>query len=178
MFRLTRNTGALLVAFAAVVLFAGAACNDDGDGDAERESAADLTAKYENFTRDLLATSDIKNAPNDTKDGLKDDCGDLQDQIDSDDLDDFCGDLGDAIDDEDKAAFDAVKARSGEVKAALDDEIRDRVADAAGDNDGDDPLEGGDDNNDDANDKTQDATDDDVDNPLDSDDNDGDDSGN
>jgi hypothetical protein len=150
------------VTIGSMAAFFGACGDDDGD----QESAADLTATFENFKRDLLATNDIGNAPDDVKDGLKDDCGELQDGVDSDDLDEFCDDLGAAIDDEDQADFEVAKGRFATVETAFRNEIADRAQDAVGDDDDDEPLEGGDPGDDDDNDGADDGDDGDV-NPLD-----------
>lgn len=139
---------AAIAALAASAVVFGA-CNDDDGGNADLESASDLSATYENFKRDLEATADIEQAPDDIKNGLKDNCGDLQDGVDSDFLDDFCEDLGNAIDDENQSEYAATKTRfASDVEAQLEDEIADRLRDAGGDDNANDP---GDSNNDDNN---------------------------
>lgn len=140
---LRRHTLALAITLGLAALFAFAACGDDNgdDGDAARESAADLQANLENFQRDITGIGNIEETPDNLKDGLKDSCSDLQDEIDSDKLDDFCGDLGDAIDDENQTDYETLKARVGpDVIDEFRDEIADRLNDAAetdGDNNDD-----------------------------------------
>jgi len=140
------------------------ACGDDGDP-ASTEEIADLSATFENFRRDLDATGNIEEASDDVKDGLKDDCGALRDQVESDALDRFCDDLEAAIDDEDQTEYQAVRAR---FASDVETPFREYVSEAVEDADDDAPLEGGDAGDDD------DAVDDDgLDNPFDDNDGDG-----
>ncbi len=144
------------------VLVLGAACDDDGDS---ADNAEDLAGSYEEFSAALAATTDITAAPGDTKDSLKDNCGELQDGVDSDALDDLCDTLGEAVDDGDQVKFDAAKAQFASVEPEIRAAIAAEIGDAADDGDDDsNPLDG------DAGDDDPDV---DLDNPLD-DDGDGD----
>ena len=160
----THLTAGLVVAIA-VAGASFAACGDDDDGESQ-EAVADLSATYEDFRRDLQATANVEEASDDTKDSLKDDCGTLDDEVDSDALSEFCDDLAAAIDDENQSDYAAVIARfPSDVQAPFQDHVAEIVEDA----DDDQPLEGGDESNDD-----DDAVDDNgLDNPLDDDDGDG-----
>jgi hypothetical protein len=160
---------------AALALVAGACTDDDS-----AQNAEDAAGALEEFTNDLNGTNDIVQASDDVKDSMKDNCGDLQDSVDSDDLDEFCNALGEAVDDDDQQAYTALKGAFPAIQQQVEAQIAADIQDAASDDDGDDPLEGGDpgddplddgdddgtDNeNDDADD--DDVDDDDVENPLD-----------
>lgn len=121
-----RHTVALLAALSVAAIFALAACGDDsGGGEAARKSAADLQANLENFQRDLAGIANIEEAPANLKDGLKDSCSKLQDEINSETLDDFCANLGDAIDAENQTDYQALKGR---VATDVVDQFREEIA--------------------------------------------------
>ena len=127
-----RRFGLMTVAaLATLALVGGIACDDDdnGDGDNEEqnEAAADLAGTFDNFKRDLAATENIEEAPDDVKDGLKDDCSTLQDEIDNEAIDEYCDDLTAAIDDEDQTEYARVKSEFAAVEAVFTQEVGDIV---------------------------------------------------
>jgi hypothetical protein len=134
-----------MAAVAAIALTgatAAAACGDDDDEG--NEAAADLAGTYDNFKRDLQATANIEEAPDDIKDGLKDDCDTLKNEIDADDVDEFCDDLSAAIDDENQTDYEAVRARVGDIEDDFTQAVGDRADDDTDEDGPDNPLQGGD----------------------------------
>lgn len=146
---------------AALMLAAGACGDDSGD------NAQDTAGALEEFSNDFNATTDIGQTSDDVTDSLKDNCGEMNTNVDSDDLDEFCEALGEAIDDDDQAAFSNLKAAWPALEQRVRADIAADIQDAASEDDDDDnPLEGGDPGNDDTDDN--DVDDDDIENPLDS----------
>jgi hypothetical protein len=151
---------------AAMALFT--ACDDD-----DAEDAVTIKENYDALVASIAASPDINAADDDVKDEMKDNCADLQDDVDSDDLDDFCNDLEAAIDDEDQAGFDAAKQSFAAAEADIRTAIGEEVGEAVEDAEDDDPLEGGnpgdDDDDDDTNTDNPDdgLNEDDVENPTD-----------
>lgn len=146
----------------AALMIAAGACGGDSADDAQ-----DTAGALEEFSNDFNATTDIGQTSDDVKGSLKDNCGELRDNVESDDLDGFCEALGDAIDDDDQAEFASLKAAWPALEQQVRADIAADIQDAASEDDDDDnPLEGGDPGNDDTDD--DDIDDDDIENPLDS----------
>jgi hypothetical protein len=118
-----------LAALTAIAFVGGVACDDDddGDGDNRNEAAAALAGTFDNLKRDLTATENIEEAPDNIKDGLKDDCDALRDGIDSDGIDEYCDDLADAIDDEDQTEYTRLRSQFSSVEALFVEEVGDRL---------------------------------------------------
>lgn len=111
------------------VAIIGAGCNDDNE-DASND-AQDLAGTLEQFNNAFNGTTDLVQASDDVKGDMRDNCGELQDGVESDGLDEFCDDLDAAIDDDNQAAFDALKAQWPTIETEVRNDIAGDVIDAA-----------------------------------------------